>query len=375
MAGIYIHIPFCKSKCSYCNFFSVASRRNLIPVVQALLKEISMRKEYLDGEIIETIYFGGGTPSSVHPDSIRQMLREISKYYPVDPDAEITLEANPDDLDAEILKQWISDGINRISIGVQSFHPSDLLYLERKHDAGAARRSVDFLSSAELKSWSADLIYAIPGQTSKQLQNNLQILANAGAPHISCYALTVEEKTALFHQIGRGRKKSPEESRFEEHFNLVKNFLQEAGYLHYEISNFALPDHISLHNSHYWTQKNYLGLGPSAHSYDGKSRCWNVSSITGYIHGMESGSSIEGEEILAMEMQFNEFVMTRLRTMWGINRTELDSRFGPVLSSKLVENMAPFLASGHLQEINNIITLTSAGQQIADRITAALFTG
>ncbi len=373
MAGIYIHIPFCRTKCGYCNFFSVASLKHASEVLSALLAEIDLTEEYLQKETIETLYFGGGTPSLLQPASIQSLLDAINAKHRVAADAEITLEANPDDLSAHNLKAWIDAGINRISMGIQSFQPSDLAFLDRRHNAEAARQSLRLLASAPLHSWSADLIYNIPGQTVEMLEHNLRLCIEAGTPHISCYALTVEEKTLLHRQIRSGEKPLPPETDFREHFLLVANRLSEAGYLHYETSNFALPGHLARHNTGYWFQKPYLGLGPSAHSYNGTSRRWNPASISAYLAAVAKGQPWEEEERLSSVVKNNEFIMTRLRTCWGIPFEEIKTAFGPQRLSSLLRAAEPWIASGHMKTDGNCLWLTFEGMLFTDRITSSLF--
>jgi len=373
MAGIYIHIPFCHTKCNYCNFFSVVSSKFIAPVYKAILEEIAITHEYLNGRQVQSVYFGGGTPSLLPPAYVRNILDAIARYHSLDHTSEITLEANPDDLTPENLKAWIDGGINRISLGIQSFEPADLAYLDRRHDRASALKSLNLLAHAPLNSWTVDLIFNIPGQSTEMLEKNLQICIEAGVPHISCYALTVEEKTLLHQQIRKKNKPSPQEDAFREHFSLVIRKLTEHGYLHYETSNFALPGHTAVHNSGYWFQQPYLGLGPSAHSYNGVSRRWNPAGIQKYLAGISAQKPWEEEELLTPEIRFNEFIMTRIRTNRGIALDETEKMAGPEQRIALLERASRWLASGHLRLECNHLILTLEGMYLSDLISTSLF--
>lgn len=373
MAGIYIHIPFCKSKCGYCNFFSVASSGKITAVLEAICLEINLTRDYLQDEVVDTVYFGGGTPSRIDPALISRLLREIQRRYPITDNPEITLEANPEDLSAERLKQYTGMGINRISTGIQSFDADELRYLDRRHDAGASLNALTLLASSQLSSFSIDLIYGIPGQSEMSLKRNLELCIEAGVPHISCYSLTVEPGTLLHRQIADGTKTEPGEALFHNHFHQVRETLTRHGYQQYEISNFAKEGHLARHNTRYWSGGLYLGLGPSAHSYNGSSRRWNISSIGGYIEKIAAGNAIEGEEILTPTMIHNEFLMTRLRTVWGIGFEDFEDRFGKPLRDRLSLLMAPFVVAGWIRDSSHAWELTPAGQAVSDYITASLF--
>jgi oxygen-independent coproporphyrinogen III oxidase len=373
MAGIYVHIPFCKSKCGYCNFFSVASLSNAGKVVNAILREIELTAPYLNHEPLESIYFGGGTPSILSTADIAAILQAIRRHHQITTPCEITLEANPDDLSSIKLKEYINLGIRRISLGIQSFCLSDLEYLERKHDPEGAVQSLDLLRRADLDSYSIDLIYGIPGQTVDMLMRNLNMCLTAGVPHISCYSLTVEEKTALHTGIRRGRTAAPDEETFMQHYDLITSTLRAIGYLHYEISNFALPGHLAIHNTHYWFRKKYLGIGPSAHSYDLVSRRWNHASIGKYLAGIEQGDAASEQETLTREDHLNELIMTRLRTMWGVSLSELRENFGKEAEKRIVAAAMKWIGEGSLEIADDFLLLTEDGKKISDNIIADLF--
>lgn len=328
MAGIYIHVPFCRAKCVYCNFFSVATKKYQKEFTKAMVKEISTSDQGFKSQVINTLYIGGGTPSMLEKAMLQELMQALHSTFVVDATAEITLEANPDDIDEENLEFWKSIGINRLSIGVQSFSESDLHYLGRNHSANRALYAVKAAQSHGFENLSIDLIYGVPGQTIESLQENLQILVNLGITHISAYALTVETKTALDYQIRKKIRSEVDEEQAFQHFTLVRTVLLKHGFQHYEISNFAKDGAYSRHNTAYWNGIPYLGLGPSAHSYDGKARFWNLASLSKYLASSESGVFHREIEILSINDQYNEYVMTGLRTMWGCNSLEILQRFG-----------------------------------------------
>jgi oxygen-independent coproporphyrinogen III oxidase len=374
MAGIYIHIPFCKSKCGYCNFFSVASLRHGEKVVSAIIREIELTADDLQNEPLESIYFGGGTPSLLSTGSIAAILKTIAENHTLQKQCEITLEANPDDLSSEKLSEYIALGIRRISLGIQSFNEQDLGYLERKHDPAHASWALDLLGRADLDSYSIDLIYGIPGQTEAMLRKNLDICIEAGVPHISCYSLTVEEKTALHSGIRKGIRTAPDEDTFMAHYELITSALEGSGYLHYEISNFAREGHLAVHNTNYWLNKRYLGIGPSAHSYDLSVRRWNHAGIKPWLDGIEEGNATAQLELLTPVDQYNELIMTRLRTMWGLSLTELNGRFGNEAYRRLTGASQKWIDEGFMEYRDGALILTRKGKPLSDHIIADLFT-
>ena len=374
MAGIYIHIPYCKQKCHYCNFYSFASNQYRGQFTDALLRELTGRKTYLKDEKINTIYFGGGTPSMLETDEINRVVQRIFDTFEVRPEVEITLEANPDDMEesylADLKKYTL---INRLSIGIQSFFAQDLLYLNRVHDDRQARNSIELALKTGFNNLTIDLIYGIPTLTPDNWEQNLDIFFSYQLPHLSSYSLTVESKTALNTLIKKGKKKAVNEEQSIAHFNELLNRTRENGYVHYEISNFAKEGAYSRHNSIYWLGGNYLGLGPSAHSFNGKSRQWNVSNMRKYIQAETVERIVEEKEILSPDQQFNEYVMTSLRTSWGCDTEHISNVFGSRHAQYLDKAMRVFLLEGKVQKEGNKYTLTDMGKLFADGIASAMF--
>lgn len=368
MAGIYLHIPFCKQACHYCNFFFSTSLRNRAELVSALLKEIELQKDYLQGQPLSTLYFGGGTPSLLPADQLSQLLSTIRQFHPyAATEIEITLEANPDDITEESCHAWQQMGINRLSIGVQSFIEEELRWMNRAH---SAEQSLQALQTARqyFDNLSIDLIYGLPQQTHAQWQANIEQAVSLEIAHLSCYALTVEPKTPLEKKIRTGHYSAVEPAIQSEHFLLLMDRLELAGYRHYEISNFALPQKESRHNSAYWQGAHYLGIGPSAHSYNGHSRQWNVSNNAPYIKALEQDQLLFEKEELTPVQQLNEYIMTALRTDTGIELQKIgDDR------SRLLRLAARYMDTGHLLKSEDRIWLTKEGKLLADGIAAALF--
>ena len=365
MAGIYIHIPFCKQACNYCNFHFSTSLRYKNELVTALLKEIELQKSYLDGEQLDTIYFGGGTPSLLSPENFMQIINRVKENHLIITDAEVTLEANPDDINEEILAGWGRSGINRLSIGIQSFFDEDLKWMNRAHNGQQATES---LQSAiqQFNNITIDLIYGHPLLTDEKWRQNVQKVIDLKIPHISCYALTVEPKTPLSKQIKEKIKDDVEPEKQATQFLLLMDWLDAAGYEHYEISNFAKPGFRSRHNSSYWQQKKYLGLGPSAHSYDGTSRQWNISINNTYITALSKNEIPIEKEILTEVQKTNEYIMTSLRTIEGLDLNKVESLEFRIKSKKLIND-------GKMIEQNNFLKLTREGKLFADGIAAELF--
>lgn len=372
MAGIYIHIPFCKHKCNYCNFYSLASTRYMDQIPDALISEISQRKDYLT-ESIETIYFGGGTPSLLGSSDIEKILNAVFSQFRVQPDAEITLEANPDDLTTEKLLSLKKAGINRLSIGIQSFRQEDLKFLSRSHSPEQVIQCINDARQAGFTNLSIDLIYGIPTLTDEGWISNLSKAFSFGISHISAYSLTVEEKTPLEVMIRKGTMKAVDESLSLSHYQILCRMMQQHGYEHYEISNFCIPGEWSRHNTAYWQGKSYLGIGPSAHSYNGSSRSWNVSNILRYIDSVTTGEVESEWEILSPVTQFNEYIMTSLRTMWGCDLDQVRLRFGAGTADSLLHNAKNYIDSGQMTCHEGKLLLTSEGRLFTDGISAALF--
>lgn len=372
MAGIYVHIPFCRKACHYCNFHFSTSAKLQQPFVQALLKEIVLQRSYLN-EPVNTIYFGGGTPSILPSHDIARILNELQKTFGVSNDSEITLEANPDDITSQKLEEWKAAGINRLSIGIQSFAQQDLEWMNRAHNAQQAQNAILLAQQHGFYNLTIDLIYGTPSLTDEQWQVNVQTAIDLQIPHISCYALTVEPKTALDKLISKKKLAPVEEEKQARHFEMLMQWLNEAGYEHYEISNFAKPGSRSRHNSSYWQGANYLGLGPSAHSFNGSSRQWNVANNALYIQGLEQGMVPFEIEQLTPTQQANEYIMTALRTMEGISIGMVEERFGRDVLRRMLRAAEPHLQHLYLQKENGRLKTTTAGKLLADGIAADLF--
>ncbi|MEP7373454.1 MAG: radical SAM family heme chaperone HemW [Chitinophagaceae bacterium] len=369
MAGIYIHIPFCRQACHYCNFHFSTSLRYKNELVAALLKEVELQQEYLAGENIETIYFGGGTPSLCSKDEIRSILQKIQSSFTVSIGPEITLEANPDDITPDKLKDWKEAGINRLSIGIQSFFDEDLQWMNRAHNSQQAIDSLQ-LAADSFDNISIDLIYGTPGLTNEKWKQNVDRAIAFNIPHLSCYALTVEPKTPLDKMIRQHKSADVNPDKQSEQFILLMQWLGEAGYEHYEISNFAKPGFRSRHNSSYWQGKKYIGLGPSAHSFDGNSRWWNIANNNTYIDSLLKGILPFEKEELTSTQKLNEYIMISLRTSEGLNLSRVDKPASLELrtaSKKYIEN-------GLIKMEDDFLKLTNEGKLLADGIAADLFT-
>ncbi len=377
MAGIYVHIPFCKQACNYCNFHFSTSLRYKNELLAALLKETELQRDYLKNEPVETVYFGGGTPSLLTIEDLKLQLEKLSEVFDISTDAEITLEANPDDIDDDKLTGWKKTGINRLSIGVQSFFEEDLLWMNRAHSAQQAIGNLQ-LASKQFDNITIDLIYGHPLLTNEKWRQNVEQVISLNIPHISCYALTVEPKTPLQKLILEKKKENIQQEKQADHFLLLMQWLQDAGYEHYEISNFSKPGFRSRHNTSYWQGKNYLGLGPSAHSYDGKTRQWNISNNTTYIKSLSKNEIPFEKEILTPVQQLNEYIMTSLRTKEGLNLERVrSSAFGPDShrdqSQDLEIRSQKFIKEGKMLLRENKLILTKEGKLFADGIAAELF--
>ncbi len=373
MAGIYIHVPFCSKRCTYCDFFSNTKMQYKEPYLKQVLQELTNRKAYLPNETIETIYFGGGTPSQLNAQELETILEHIYKLYTVSPSAEITMEANPDDLTPAYVKAIASLPFNRLSMGIQSFNDADLKFLNRRHSAKQAIAAVANCQAVGLTNLSIDLMYGLPNQTLEAWRENINQAIALNVPHISAYHLIYEEGTALYKLMEAGKVRSVDEDVSLAMFTTLIDTLSSNGYQHYEISNFAQPHYISKHNSAYWKGKPYLGVGPSAHSYDGVNRAWNIASLTGYIEAMEQQKPALEVEVLDQQAQYNDFILTGLRTMWGINTGEIENIFGEKLALYCKKQATPYIKSGLLcLSENNTLTLSREGIFISDSIMSDL---
>lgn len=377
MAGIYLHIPFCKQACFYCDFHFSTSLKKKDELVHCLIKELVLRKNELQNEIIETIYFGGGTPSLLTASEIDQLLNAIYKNYNVIESPEITLEANPDDLSKGKIEELTKSPINRLSIGVQSFFEEDLKSMNRAHNSKEAKECLA-IASRHFDNITIDLIYGVPNMSTKRWKENLQIAFDFGINHISSYALTVEPKTVLDSFVKNGKYPEPDETEAKEHFNILMEETSKNGFVHYEISNFGKPDYFSKHNTSYWLGKKYIGIGPSAHSFNNTHRSWNIANNANYIKNIQLGNLPNEVEKLTKEDQFNEYLMTGLRTIWGVSLTKIKQDFGDVLYKKLITNSQKFINEKLLlitvsKTGNEVLKTTQKGMFLADGLASDLF--
>lgn len=368
MAGIYIHIPFCKQACHYCNFHFSTSLRYKNELIAALLKEMELQQEYLSGEIIETIYIGGGTPSLCSQQELESIFNKIQSLFKVSQDAEITLEANPDDINNEKLKDWKETGINRLSIGIQSFFDEDLQWMNRAHTAQQATDNLK-LAINDFDNITIDLIYGTPELTNEKWKQNVERAIAFNIPHLSCYALTVEPKTPLDKLIRQHKSPDIDPDKQSEQFLLLMQWMTAAGYEHYEISNFAKPGFRSRHNSSYWQGKKYIGFGPSAHSFDSNTRWWNIANNNQYIESINKGVVPFEKEELTATQKLNEYIMISLRTMEGLNLFKVDDATRNELRAKSKK----YIEKGLMKIENDYLKLTNEGKLLADGIAADLF--
>ncbi len=371
MAGIYVHVPFCRRACHYCDFHFTTNLKNSDLLVDAILKEIELRKNYLQSEKIETIYFGGGTPSLLATTDIERILKRIHDAQSVADEIELTLEANPEDLSLEKLFELKQIGINRLSLGTQSFIDSELKWMNRMHTAEQAVESIKNAQDIGFNNISIDLIFGLPEQTEQDWELNLKTAIGLDIQHISSYSLTVEPKTVLHNRIKKGQQKTPDEHSSARFFEMNMEFLPANEFEHYEISNFAKEGFISKHNSSYWLGKKYLGLGPSAHSFNGAEREWNVRSNGAFMQKIGSGEPFSESEKLSVKDRINEQIMIGLRTKWGVQRSVVDEIEPKAWQSIL--NNAKQIVDSEIRIQSDVILLTDAGKQRADLLTAALF--
>lgn len=372
MSGLYIHIPFCAKRCLYCDFFSNTEMKYKESYINAVIRELELRKAYTGGEPIETIYFGGGTPSQLQAKDFDRIFNAIYRLFDVSHCGEITLEANPDDMTPEYVSSLRTLPFNRISMGVQSFKEEDLRFLNRRHNRQQALQAVALCKENGLSNISIDLIYGLPGQTQKEWEANIDQAIQLDIPHISAYHLIYEEGTALYKLKEAGKISPVDEEVSVALFTSLIDRLTASGYLHYEISNFARPGMISRHNSSYWTGKKYIGIGPSAHSYNGENRQWNVSSLPEYLRGVENGSPETEVETLDINTRYNDYIITGLRTMWGIQLDEIQQQFGKDKLIYCQKQAAPYINRGLLIQKEGVITLSGEGIFISDGIMSDL---
>lgn len=373
MAGLYLHIPFCREACHYCDFHFSIAVNHLPALVEALENEIISRKNEASGEQIETIYLGGGTPSILKPEQIKRLMESIRDNFEITWNPEITLEANPDDLDPDYLSGIRTEGINRLSIGVQSFHNDELALLNRTHSSRQAAECIENAHRAGFDNLSIDLIYGIPGSDHLKWEKTLARATALSPKHVSAYHLTYEKGSVLDYRLTKQKIHALDEETSLEMFNSLIDHLDSKGYVHYEISNFARNGKYSKHNLAYWTGKKYLGFGPSAHSYDGKTRRWNLPRNSGYIRALREGNKYWAEEVCDMVTRYHDYLLTGLRARQGIDKDRILSEWGPEFLSYLEKHASPFLKSEKLLEKGNRLTLSREGMFISDYIISALF--
>ncbi|MEO6850151.1 MAG: radical SAM family heme chaperone HemW [Mucilaginibacter sp.] len=372
MAGIYIHIPFCKQACHYCDFHFSTSLTYRTELVKALVKEMELQKDFLNGESIETIYFGGGTPSLLSAEEINLLIDTISHLHSLNANAEITLEANPDDLNSEKLKAVKQTAVNRFSIGIQSFFDDDLAWMNRVHRGAEGETSVKRAQDAGFDNITVDLIYGYPLLSPEKWKNNLDKVFELDVPHVSAYSMTVEPRTALASSIKNKKQLPMNEEQSAGQFTILMDTMQANGFEHYEISNFCKLGHYSRHNTNYWKGVKYLGIGPSAHSYDGETRRWNIANNAKYIQEIERGIIPAEMEVLTETNRLNEYIMTSLRTQWGLEFTKLDLIVQQA-SEQLLKEAEVFFDRGWITQNNQTIYLTQTGKLYADHIASGLF--
>ncbi|MFA5818375.1 MAG: radical SAM family heme chaperone HemW [Bacteroidales bacterium] len=368
MAGIYIHIPFCKKLCFYCDFYHIISSDDNSVFVDTLLKEALLRQDYLGTEAVSTIYFGGGTPSVFSIKELGKILDGINKIFRVEENCEITVELNPDDVNSIYLDGLKKLNIKRISLGIQSWRDSDLKMLNRRHNSAQAAMALKETFNAGFENVTIDLIYGIPGMSVQEWASNLDFTFSFDIKHLSAYHLTFEPGTVFGKMLEKGLISEIEEEESASLFNTLIEKSESAGFIHYEISNFGKPGYFSVHNSNYWKQVNYLGLGPSAHSFNGYSRQWNISDVKGYIKSVNTGKSFFEKEELDIKARFNEYIMTSLRTMWGIDLEYIEKTFEKEGYDYVVNLAGKFRDYGLMKQDKKTLVLTNQGKMISDNI-------
>ncbi len=380
MSGIYIHIPFCKQACHYCDFHFSTSMKKKDEMILALAKELELRKNESSNEIIETIYFGGGTPSILTIEEIRFLINAVYEHYEVLENPEITLEANPDDLSdwmsfretRNLFEEVKTIGVNRLSIGVQSFFEDDLQLMNRAHNSAEAKKCLEF-ATQHFDNISIDLIYGMPNMSNEKWLQNIEMALSFNIPHISSYALTVEPKTALHKMIKTGAIPTLDDDLAQQHFHILIDKLQENGFVHYELSNFGKLDYFSKNNTAYWLGKKYIGIGPSAHSYNGKSRSWNIANNSLYLKAIAENNLPSETEILSKTDRYNEYIMTGLRTIWGVSLDRIEKDFGTKYLDYLHQQAEKYISDNLLEIENAVLKTTKKGKFLSDGIASDLF--
>ncbi len=372
MSGLYIHIPFCKQACSYCDFHFSTSLKMKSSIIESIMLEMDWRKTFIDAPL-ESIYFGGGTPSVLSISDWSLIFNQIENCFDTSKVKEITIEANPDDLSdnyLSLLKNFTP--INRLSIGIQSFDDGDLVVMNRSHDSYQAMKCLEQAQKLGFESYSLDLIYGIPTSSHEIWEENLRIAKSFNPPHISAYCLTVEERTSLHYKVKNNQYPKPSSEYQMRQFDMLVDSLEASNYEHYEISNFCRDENYAVHNTNYWNQKKYLGIGPSAHSFDGENRYWNIANNAKYIKAISAKTDLFGKEALSLVDSFNEYLMTRLRTQWGVENDFMKEKY-PLLWNKTVPLFSKFITSGHVVEQFGNYFLTKEGRKISDFIISDLF--
>jgi len=372
MAGIYIHIPFCKKFCSYCDFYHVLAPPDNRQYIDCLIKEAATRREYTGSEVISTIYIGGGTPSVLSACELAFLMDSLRELFIIDDNSEFTIELNPDDITEEYLEGLKKTGVNRISLGVQSWKDDDLSLMNRRHNSTQAAHALDKIFYAGFENVSIDLIYGLPGMTAESWLSNLEKTFAWDIKHLSAYHLTVEPGTVLAKMKEKGLLNEPEEEESSGQFNLLIEKAVSEGFEHYEISNFGKPGYFSEHNTNYWRQVNYIGLGPSAHSFNGYSRQWNMRDLKGYIKAVTTGTLNFEREELDTRTRFNEYIMTTLRTMWGIDLEYVERIFEKEGYDYILNLSSKFIAYGLMKQDKKNLVLTNQGKMISDNIISEL---
>jgi len=375
MAGIYVHIPFCKKRCHYCDFYKTLDTGMAERYIRALVKEMTLQGDYLENRKINTIYLGGGTPSVLSAAQIREILEKLGAAFDIAGDAEITMEVNPDDISRVYARDLKQAGINRISLGIQSWNDDILNFLNRRHTAAEADQALKDIQASGIDNISVDLIYGIPGLQSGQWKEDLQKTVNLDIKHISAYHLTIEEDTHFGKRKKEGKFEEISEEESERQFNMLSEICRKNSFVQYEISNFCKDEWYSIHNTNYWKQEAYLGLGPSAHSYDGDSRQWNVADLQAYLRSLEKDSVPSTVEVLTMKDKYNEYIMTSLRTMWGINIDMVEEKINKESRDYLSNLATRFVKYGMMTQKGSQLMLTDQGRMISDNIITELMMG
>jgi len=373
MSGVYIHIPFCKQLCHYCAFHKSISLQAMDEMLESLKKELEIRKDYLTDKSISTIYFGGGTPSVYPVKQIDSLIETVGKYWNIDTDAEITIEANPDDLQPEYLKNLAASPINRLSVGIQSFHDEDLILMNRRHTGKQAFDAIRRAQDYGFDNISVDQIYGVPGLTMEKWQQNLQQVFDLNIQHISSYHLMYDPNTVFARKLEQGQLQELDEEESFDQFKYLLEKARENGFIHYEISNFCKEGYISRHNSSYWLQQPYLGIGPSAHSYNLNEREWNIANNHKYMRAIQEQQNFSEKEALSFSDRFNDFVLTTLRTYWGMNLEHVKQQFGKAIYQHCLVKTEKYLHSKHMRKDGNAIILTDKGVFVSNDIMSDFF--